>query len=153
MRQSSDLSKVPRELALRQQWVVGRAARRSGNPTKLPVNPMTGRLAAIDDSTSWADYESAVQAVDRFKCEGVGFVFTDSDPYSGIDLDDCRDPQTGEMQPWACEIVQALQSYTEISPSQRGVKVWVRGKLAAGQRNRTAFETGEVESHLCKTIG
>ncbi len=125
--------------------MVWKAALRNGKPTKLPVSPMTGRLAAIDSLTSWADYESAVEAVDRFKCEGIGFVFTDSDPYSGIDLDDCRDPQTGEMQPWARDIVQTLQSYTEISPSQQGVKIWVRGKLAAGKRNRTAFETGEVE--------
>ena len=141
----ADLSRVPRELVLRPQWVVWKAALRNGKPTKLPVSPMTGRLAAIDSLTSWADYESAVEAVDRFKCEGAGFVFTDSDPYSGRAQDDCRDPQTGEMQPWARDIVQTLQSYTEISPSQQGVKIWVRGKLAAGKRNRTAFETGEVE--------
>jgi hypothetical protein len=141
----ANLSKVPRELVLMPQWVVWKAALRNGKPTKLPVNPMTGRLAAIDNSTSWADYESAVEAVGRFKGEGVGFVFTDSDPYTGIDLDDCRDPQTGEIQPWARDIVQALHSYTEISPSQQGVKIWVRGKLAAGKRNRTALEAGEVE--------
>jgi len=96
----ADLSKVPRELVLRSQWVVWKAALRNGKSTKLPVNAMTGRLASIDNSTNWTDYAVAVRAVDRFNCEGVGFVFTDSDPYSGIDLDDCRDPQTGEMQPW-----------------------------------------------------
>ena len=43
-----------------------------------------------------------------------GFVFTASDPYAGIDLDDCRDPETGEIASWAQQIVDALESYTEV---------------------------------------
>jgi len=47
----------------------------------------------------------------------------------GIDLDHCRDPQTGEITPRALEIVQRLDSYTEISPSGDGLHILVIGQL------------------------
>src|SRR5690606_32488548 len=59
---------------------------------------------------------------------GIGFVFAESDPYCGIDLDGCRDPITGRIADWAREIVLRLKSYTEVSPSETGVKIWVRGE-------------------------
>lgn len=46
-----------------------------------------------------------------------GFVFTASDPFCGVDLDRCTDP--GEIEPWAAEILDELNSYTELSPALR----------------------------------
>lgn len=54
--------------------------------------------------------------------------FTREDPFTGIDLDACLDPNTGEVTPRAAEIVKLLDSYTEISPSGRGLHIIVRGK-------------------------
>jgi putative DNA primase/helicase len=61
-------------------------------------------------------------------------------PYVGIDLDGCRDPQTGVIEPWALEVVRLLDSYTEVSPSGRGLHIWVRGFLPEGGNRR-----GQVE--------
>ena len=61
--------------------------------------------------------------------DGLGFVFTAVDPYAGIDLDDCRDPETGEIAYWAQQIVGALESYTEVSPSGRGLHILVKAAL------------------------
>jgi primase-polymerase (primpol)-like protein len=44
---------------------------------------------------------------------------------SGVDLDDCIDVSTGQMKPWGQRVVAALNSYTEISPSGGGVKVFL----------------------------
>ncbi|MBV08677.1 hypothetical protein [Rubinisphaera sp.] len=54
---------------------------------------------------------------------GIGFVFTDDDPFVGVDLDHCLEPETGNLLPWVSEIVDLLDSYTEISPSGTGVKI------------------------------
>lgn len=129
------------------QWVGWRFEQREGKPTKVPINPHTGRMASSTAADTWSGYEEACQALARFELNGVGFVFSDTDPFSGVDLDDCRDPQTGAIQPWARRILDELNSYSEISPSQTGVKVWVKGKLPAGCRNRTRCESGEVEMY------
>jgi primase-polymerase (primpol)-like protein len=72
---------------------------------------------------------------------GIGFVLTPDDPFAGIDLDHCRDPETGEIEPWASEIVDRFQSYTEISPSGAGIRIFIRGTLPAGKgRHRGRVE-------------
>jgi KaiC/GvpD/RAD55 family RecA-like ATPase len=47
----------------------------------------------------------------------------------GIDLDGCRDPQTKKVAEWAREIILYLNSYSEVSPSLTGVKIYCLGKL------------------------
>ncbi len=142
-----DPSSVPRELVEYRHWVAWKYAERDGKPAKLPVNPRTGRLAEANNPDTWDELQAAICAAAQFKCDGIGYVFAETDPYSGVDLDDCRNPETGEIQPWAWEIIRSLDSYTEVSPSQTGVKIWVSGKLAAGARNRGAYQSGEVEMY------
>ena len=108
------------------------------------MNPKTGGNAAVDDPSTWNSHEVSMHAVSRFNLAGVGFVFTGTDPFSGVDLDDCRNPETGEIAPWAWEIIRALDSYSGVSPSGKGVKVFVEGKLP-GTGKRTKVQTGAVE--------
>jgi hypothetical protein len=72
--------------------------------------------------------------------DGIGRVFAAEDPFAGIDLDGCRDLETGDLSPRGTQIVQMLDSYTEISPSKTGVKVWVRAALPAGRRKKPGLE-------------
>lgn len=53
--------------------------------------------------------------------EGEDFLF--------IDLDDVRDPDTGALHPAAIEIIDAADSYAQVSTSGTGVHVFVRGRL------------------------
>lgn len=39
-----------------------------------------------------------------------------------FDLDECRDPETGEVEPWATEVVVSLDTYAEVSPSGEGIR-------------------------------
>ena len=50
---------------------------------------------------------------------------------AGVDLDHCRDAATGEIAPWAAEVIAKLDSYTEVSPSGTGLRVMVRAGLDA----------------------
>jgi primase-polymerase (primpol)-like protein len=76
----------------------------------------------------------------RDDLDGVGFVFTLDDPYCGIDLDKCVNPASGAINDQAREIVDALQSYTELSPSGTGLHIIVRATLSAKGRKRDAIE-------------
>jgi len=76
---------------------------------------------------------------------GVGFVFSSDDPYTGIDLDKCRNPETGQIEESAQGIIEQLDSYTEASQSGTGVHIIVRGWLPQG--NGARRRTGGIEMY------
>jgi hypothetical protein len=122
------------------QWINWRYEERDGTLTKVPICPHTGELAAVDRPETWGTYEEAVRASKEHGHDGVGFVFTEEDPYAGIDLDKCRDPGTGEIEDWARELIEHLDSYTELSPSGSGVHVLVKATLPPGGRRKRQIE-------------
>ncbi|HZF59457.1 MAG TPA: DUF3987 domain-containing protein [Rubrobacter sp.] len=122
------------------QWLVWRSEERDGKPTKIPYSPLTGQRASSTTPETWTDYGEAVRACKEHGYGGIGFVFTPEDDLCGVDLDGCLDPETGEIEGWAQEIIDELDSYTEISPSGTGVHVLVRGTLPAGRNRKGRFE-------------
>jgi putative DNA primase/helicase len=136
---------IPDELKLRPQWVAWRLERRAGQATKVPVDAASGSCAKTNDATTWASCEAAGEARKRFGCDGIGFVFSPDDPYVGIDVDHCRDPQSGAIAAEAQAIISALGTYAEISVSGSGVHLIGRGTLPAGCRHRAHLAGFEVE--------
>ena len=125
---------IPGELKKRPQWVCWRYALDSkGRWTKHPYNPRTGRKASSTDLMTWSRFETVFEAYESGAggYDGVGFVFCSGDPYTGVDLDGCRNPESGEVEAWAAEIVALLDSYTEVSVSGKGLHVIVKGKAPA----------------------
>jgi len=86
-----------------------------------------------------------IKALQRF-CKqwphggGIGFVFSPNDPFAGIDLDHCRDLETCVIAPWAQQIITRCGSYSEISPSGTGAKIFGRGKLPGSGVKRHYLE-------------
>jgi putative DNA primase/helicase len=155
--------RIPAELLRCPQWiawwsVVGRGGlvqlpngrwtgvlKAQAKPHKLPIDPRTGGLAASTRSATWSSAEDANAAVKKWSLTGIGFVFSDSDGYGGVDIDNCRNPNTGQIEEWAWEIIRALNSYTELSPSGTGIHIIVGGKLPPGKGNQTVHAGGKVE--------
>jgi AAA domain len=139
-----EVENIPDELKSLPQWVVWRYEERDGKITKVPIDAKTGSYAKCNDSQTWADFPTALFGARRFNCEGVGFVFTKDDRNAGVDIDNCYDPETGDIAPWAISILQSLNSYAEISPSGRGIKFFVQGKLE-GSGKQFKVKDGRVE--------
>jgi primase-polymerase (primpol)-like protein len=69
-----------------------------------------------------------------------------------IDLDHCRNPETGELTPMAQRIVDRLNSYTEVSPSGEGLHIFVHGTLPPeGKRRITGIELYDSRRYLTVT--
>jgi putative DNA primase/helicase len=117
---------IPEELRVRPQWVVWKAV--GDKPDKVPYSSRTGRRASSTDLLTWGTFEEALQAYENGEYEGVGFVFSSADPYTGIDLDDCVD-EDSEIALWALEIVRYFDSYTELSATGSGLHIIVRGDV------------------------
>ena len=67
-------------------------------------------------------------------------MFDKKDGFVGIDLDHCRDSESEQIEPWALEIIEAVKSYTEITPSGTGIHIIARGELPEGQRRKGNIE-------------
>lgn len=126
---STTTMSIPTELIELPQWVLWKHADRNGKPTKIPYQ-VDGIEAKSNDSTTWTTFANAVDASTGY--EGVGFMFSESDDFCGIDLDGCRDPDTGIVSEWAANWIDSFNSYTEVSPSKTGVKIFVRGRNPRG---------------------
>lgn len=115
-------------------------------PTKLPVNPKNGRNAHADKPPTWGTREQAAARepllTKPFGQGGIGLEFAplmDGRHTGGIDLDSCRDPETGEISAWAQDIIARFQSYAEVSPSQTGVKIFFTYAVADRPRLQAAL--------------
>ena len=122
---------IPAEMRDRRQWVLWKYVERDGRSTKVPFQT-SGRQAASDRPKTWTDFGTATAAYRKGGYEGIGYVFAGDDDFYGVDLDACRNPDTGELTPWAREIVVALDTYTEVSPSGYGVKAVARAQCLKG---------------------
>jgi len=134
---------VPAELTERPQWVCWRLEERDEKLTKVPYTPGTLYRASSTDLMTWSTFDEAMDAYERGEppYDGIGFVFSSGDPYVGIDLDKCRNPESGDIAPWAQEILNRVgDAYAEISPSGTGIHIIVCGTVRSGGMRRGPVE-------------
>lgn len=134
---------IPDQLTERPQWVCWRYEERDGKMTKAPYTT-TGLRASTTDLLTWTTCAMAYRHYQDGHCDGIGFVFSSADPFVGIDLDDCRNPETGVLAAWAQKIISRVQEgYIEISPSGTGVHIIVEGSVRGGGRSRRKVRVGD----------
>lgn len=141
---------IPLELQQLNQWVVWK-------DDKVPYDASSPKsnLASVSDPKTWAPFDVAVSVCKRDNYSGIGFVFSDSDPYCFVDLDNPEsDAVKLERQ---IRIFKELNSYSEISPSGLGLHVIVKAKIPNGRKrqkievyssHRYATFTGNVHHNV-----
>ena len=82
----------------------------------------SGNAAKSTDPKTWAPFEKALSTYQLGNLDGIGLALTEKNNLVGFDLDNCRDPETGNLAPWAQFIVEQLRTYWEISPSGTGLR-------------------------------
>jgi hypothetical protein len=105
-------------------WVAWRWQRGAHGWTKPPFRATDpDRHAANNDPQTWSTRPAAVAAVLAGKASGIGFVLTNTE-IGAIDLDKCRNPETGNVDAWAQAILEAApNSYHEITVSGEGLRI------------------------------
>jgi hypothetical protein len=73
---------------------------------------------------------------------GIGYVFSADDPYTGIDIDHCRDPETGQLKYCAQVAIEYLDSYSEKSPSGTGTHTIAEAEWPVNGGNSKTFPCG-----------
>lgn len=131
-------------LANKSIWVAWDHECRSSNDgvkkfTKILKNPHSGRNAKSNDPSSWGTFDQAYRHANRYS-RGIGIVLTklnEEEFLGGLDIDTCRNTQTNEIAPWAMEVIDRFNTYTEISPSETGVKLFFKIKQEALEKLKT----------------
>jgi hypothetical protein len=166
---TDNILNFPAALAALKRWLLWRGGDRVDQTTgevklnKVPVNPHDLTNADTTDPLTWGTLDECIAALplaleeweienpDAYRGGGIGFVFTEQDNLVGFDLDNCVDPVTGEIEQWARDIVDTLDSYTEITPSGTGLHVIVQGTLPPKGRRKGAIEMYSTQRFFTMT--
>ncbi|WEL24755.1 phage NrS-1 polymerase family protein [Haloferax volcanii] len=135
---------LPDDLLERANWVGWRTQLCDGEETVVPRSATDGGPASATDDSTWATFDEALACAREGRVDGVGFAFTDDDPFVGIELENCRDVETGATDEWARALVDRLDSYTEVTPSGTGFRVIVRGTLPSGSARAGGLELSDA---------
>ena len=125
----------PNALRTNLKWLVWSPQRKpDGDFTKIPLNPNfapngIGKKARSNSPDTLGSLELATQTYERFqdvvqpttgmRLGGLGYV--NQGDFLAIDFDDCL--TDGKPNAEVAELVEELNSYTEISPSGKGLKI------------------------------
>lgn len=139
---------IPRLLADRPQWLLWRFESKPGDkkPRKVPYytkgHRRVGEQGSQDDRRALAPLSDALRAYESKPghWSGVGFAFLPGDGLVGIDLDGMIDTETGEISERGRNIIQACGSYTEFSPSGKGVHIICTGQTQTFKSNEVGVE-------------
>ena len=135
-------------LITRAHWVVWRWELNGQKWAKVPYQPRRPQAkASSDDKSTWSDYDTALRVLATHNdVDGVGFCLFDSD-VAALDLDDCRNPQTGEIAPWARSLVNRAASYTEVTVSGTGLRIIGLGTGPEKHRKQPVEDGGSLETY------
>jgi Protein of unknown function (DUF3987) len=154
----TNLDEIPDALKAWDQWILWRGQDRIDAHTgevkfnKIPIDPQALTATDITDPLSWGTFDYCIAALPAaleaweydnpgaFRGGGLGFVLTPDDPYTGADFDHCVDATTGIIADWAQRHIDALNTYTEVTPSGTGLRAFLLGTLPSFGRKKGHVE-------------
>jgi hypothetical protein len=90
-------------------------------PTKVPYSPRLGHGADSTNPAHWGTYDEALEFAQRNQMNGVGFVFTERDPFFFVDIDKSL-KEDGTWSMMAQELCARFQGVAvEVSYSGNGL--------------------------------
>jgi len=134
-----NLDGIPTYLKNLTRWVIWKPLPQDDDPgvlTKSPFNcRFTDNRASSTRPDTWSHFATAAAAYEARQANGAGGIMVAlGEGLAGVDIDDAIDPGSGLPTPEAQAIIDRLQSYTEISVSGTGVRIFVRAPEAPGKK-------------------
>ncbi|WP_432352680.1 phage/plasmid primase, P4 family [Sporosarcina sp. A2] len=126
MQENYDFNSIPSELKALPQWILWKSEKKGGRYTKVPYQ-VDGEMAQSSNRSTWSTFATVIKFYMKGDYDGIGFVFSRQDNYIGVDIDNCV--VDGKPNTFATEIIDSLDSYTEFSPSGKGLHIIIKGGL------------------------
>ena len=146
-----ELPKWAQDLARVQCWFFYYGSNADGTINKRPMNPVPNWCGKYSPGSTnipntCGTFAQAYKAA-HANNGGIGILLgtrIGDHALVGIDVDTCFSGK--QMQPWAQEVLERFYSYTEISPSGTGFKIFALTKIQ-GSRNTTSKMVGAEGKH------
>lgn len=144
-------------------WKVKPPSKAGDKPGKVPVSPLTGKTSgwSIKDEAGnahsnlggfFTTADAALEYANKHSnIAGIGIAANRKYRIAGGDPDHSRDPETGEMSEKAMEILEAANTYAEVSPGQSGYRFLFIGSFGGYVGNRDDVEFYEESRFLTIT--
>ncbi len=136
---------LPSAMRERRQWLMWRLVVKEGakKPAKMPFyvsgRKRHGEQGSGEDRQELQTFEAAISEFSRGRWDGIGFAFLPGDGLIGVDIDGAVS-EDGEISERCQAIVKACGSYTEWSPSRRGVHIICAGDTKTFKDNSIGLE-------------
>jgi putative DNA primase/helicase len=140
---------IPERLRDYDHFVVWKYEHVDGDLKKPPYNPKTGKRASVGKCDTWGSFVDARSAYETGAFSGVGIVLSQPMGIVAVDIDHCI--TDGQLDRNTQQIIDALHSYTEVSPSGTGIRIMLEGKLPAGLRRQGNVEMYEDMRYVTLT--
>lgn len=143
----NNFDRIPAELKALKQWTLWRYEDVGGSkPTKVPYT-RNHRKLSVTNPDDWLSFTDVINIYNFGGYDGIGFVFSQFDPYAFIDLDATQDKDSIDRQ---LRVFKEFDSYSEKSPSGKGLHVIVKGSIPQG-RKRSDIEIYSSERYATMT--
>ncbi|WP_281512249.1 phage/plasmid primase, P4 family [Mammaliicoccus vitulinus] len=147
---------IPYELKNLKRWVCFKTEGIENDKiSKRPYNPMTGKLAKVNDDLTWSTFDIALSGCVKYKCDGIGFILGHG--IFGVDIDNHKLPNgefvlsQEDFERLKQDFLDTLSSYSEVSPSGKGVHIICKGKLPNCSKHKGCIELYGEGSFLAFT--
>lgn len=138
-----DVDGIPAALKAIPQWAPWRAVpKANGKADKVP-HRADAPSAMASTKESWWGFDAAVKA--SANLSGIGLNIKREADITSTDLDGCvtlAGDGTVTIAPWADEIIGKAATYTEVSPSKTGIRMFHRGRCDDWTSDRTDGKPG-----------
>ena len=141
---------IPNPLKKYNQWIGWVFEEKDGKKTKVPKNLKNGYNASSKNPDHWESFNTCLRHMNKF--EGIGFVTSKNDPFVIWDLDECVNIHTGVISKKARKIIEQVNSYTEFSPSGKGIRIIVKAKIGPFGRRNNSQKIEVYDGHQYLTI-
>lgn len=107
---------LPKELKENALFCLWKYEMRNGRKTKVPYQT-NGKRADSSNKACFSDFDTVANLTQSYDGIGMGMF----QPFVAVDIDHCVDG--GKLSDMATDIAETLNSYTEYSPSESGVRI------------------------------
>lgn len=127
---------IPQLLKDINQWGPWTLRKRGERLDKVPV-------FSTNKPDKWLPFDEAFAMLKEG--QGMGLCVTGLTDLISLDLDKCLDAQ-GRPAQWAVDVINQMNSYTEVTPSGRGLRIFVLGRFDADFQIKSDVVQMEVYS-------